>query len=309
MRLMHREHRLSATVGVLAQEVTYFFGEATTSLRRNGLMSVAAVTTVLVTLLAVGAAFLGVLNLAHLTRTLDAQVEIVAFLADRLPAGDGVRLQRTIEALPNVTTVRFVSRADALKRLQARLGGTAAFADMTETNPLQDSLEIRVVDPGSVEGVATAIGRLRGVAEVSFGGQVVERLTALTRGVRLLAGVTVALLGAVAVIIVVNTVRLTVIARRAEIEIMELVGATRWFIRWPFLIEGMLQGAIAATAAVGVLATAYALGVHRLGESLPFLPTVSPPQIFVPLVAVVGTMGIALGAAGSALAVRRFLSP
>ncbi len=295
-------------VGVLAQEVTYFLGEATTSLRRNGLMSVAAVTTVLVTLLAVGAAFLGVINLAHLTRALDAQVEIVAFLADGFPAGDGVRLQRSIEALPNVTTVRFVSRADALKRLQARLGGTTAFADMTETNPLQDSLEIRVVDPSSVEGVATAIGRLRGVAEVSFGGQVVERLTALTRGVRLLAGVTVALLGAVAVIIVVNTVRLTVIARRTEIEIMELVGATRWFIRWPFLIEGMLQGAIAATAAVGVLATAYALGVHRLDESLPFLPTVSPPQVFLPLVAVVGTMGIALGAVGSALAVRRFLS-
>lgn len=309
MRLMHREHRLSATVGVLAQEVTYFFGEATTSLRRNGLMSVAAVTTVLVTLLAVGAAFLGVVNLAHLTRTLDAQVEIVAFLADGLPAGNGMHLQRTIEALPNVTTVRFVNRADALKRLQARLGGTAAFADMTETNPLQDSLEIRIVDPGSVEGVATAIRRLRGVAEVSFGGQVVERLTALTRGVRLLAGVTVALLGAVAVIIVVNTVRLTVIARRTEIEIMELVGATRWFIRWPFLIEGMLQGAIAATAAVGVLATAYALGVHRLDESLPFLPTMSLPQVFLPLVAVVGTMGIALGAAGSALAVRRFLSP
>ncbi len=307
MRSMPRQRGVPARVSGLAQEVTYFVGEAAASFRRNGLMSVAAVTTVLVSLLAVGAAFLAGINLARLAQTLDAQVEIVAFLADGLPAGDGARLQQTIAALPEVATVSFVSRADALKRLQTRLGATAAFADMIESNPLPDSLEVRVVDPRHVEEVAAAIGRLRGVAEVSYGGQVVERLTALTRGVRLLAGALVALLGAVAVIIVVNTIRLTVIARRTEIEIMELVGATRWFIRWPFLIEGMLQGAIAAAAAVGVLGTVYALGVRRLEDSLPFLPTVSPSQVFLPLIAVVVTMGIALGAVGSTLAVRRFL--
>ncbi len=305
---MLRKRGVPARVSGLAQEVTYFVGEAATSFRRNGLMSVAAVTTVLVSLLAVGAAFLAGINLARLAQTLDAQVEIVAFLADGLPAGDGARLQQTIAALPEVAAVSFVSRADALKRLQARLGATAAFADMTESNPLPDSLEVRVIDSRRVEEVAAAIGRLRGVADVSYGGQVVERLTALTRGVRLLAGALVALLGAVAVIIVVNTIRLTVIARRTEIEIMELVGATRWFIRWPFLIEGMLQGAIAAAAAVGVLATVYTLGVHRLEESLPFLPTVPPPQVLLPLIAVVVTMGVALGAMGSTLAVRRFLS-
>ena len=304
---MPRQHGVSARVSGLAQEVAYFVGEAAISFRRNGLMSVAAVTTVLVSLLAVGAAFLAGINLARLAQSLDAQVEIVAFLADGLPAGDGARLQQSIAALPEVATVSFVSRGDALKRLQTRLGATAAFADMTESNPLPDSLEVRVVDPRAVEEVAAAIGRLHGVAEVSYGGQVVERLTALTRGVRLLAGALVALLGGVAVIIVVNTIRLTVIARRTEIEIMELVGATRWFIRWPFLIEGMLQGAFAAAAAVGVLGTVYALGVRRLEESLPFLPTVSPSQVLLPLIAVVMTMGVALGAVGSTLAVRRFL--
>ncbi len=295
--------------GVLTQEVVFFLTEAATSIRRNGLMSVAAVTTILVTLLTLGAAFLAGVNLTALARSLEEQVEIVAFLADGLAAADRTRVQRTVEALPDVATVQFVSRADALKRLQARLGATAAFADMTETNPLPDSLEVRVVDPRRVEEVAAAIGRLRGVAEVSFGGVVIERLTALTRGVRVLAGGIVVLLAAVAIIIVVNTIRLTVLARRTEIEIMELVGATRWLIRWPFLLEGMLHGTIAAVAAVGVLVAVYVLAIRRLAESLPFLPTEPLPQVMLPLIAVVLSMGIGLGAVGSTLAVRRFLSP
>jgi len=305
---MRSSRGLRARLSGVAPALTYFMGEAATSFRRNGLMSIAAVSTLLVTLLAVGAGFLAGMNLTHLAQTLDAQVEVVAYLTDGLPAVDGRQLRQTIAALPDVATVRFVSRADALKRLQARLGATAAFADLAETNPLQDLLEIRIVDPSRVEGVVASIARLRGVAEVSYGGQVVERLTALTRGVRLIAGAIVAVLGAVAIIIVVNTIRLTVIARRTEIEIMELVGATRWFIRWPFVIEGVLEGTLAAAAAVGALASVYTLAAHRLAESLPFLPTVPAPQVFLPLAAVVMTMGMALGTVGSLLAVRRFLN-
>jgi len=289
------------------QAVFFFLGEALTSFRRNGLMSVAAVTTVLVTLLTVGGAFLAGANLAALAKTLDAQVEIVAFLSDGAPGADRSRLLRTVEALPGVTGVKFVNRAEALKRLQAQLGATMAFADLAETNPLPDSLEIRVDDPRRAEWVAGAIGQLSGVAEVSYGGKVLERLTALTRGVRLLAWGVVTLLAAVAIIIVVNTIRLTVLARRREIEIMELVGATRWLIRWPFLFEGMLNGAIAAVAAVGILVTTYPIIIGRLTDSLPFLPTISLSEILLPLLALVVTLGIALGGTGSALAVRRFL--
>jgi len=110
---------------------------------------------------------------------------------------------------------------------------------------------------------------------------------ALSRGVRLMAGLLTAFLAGVALIVVVNTIRLTVIARRQEIEIMHLVGATRWFIRWPFLIEGLLQGAAAAGAAIVVLVLVYALGVARLGASLPFLPLVGVQEALEPLAAAV----------------------
>ncbi len=300
--------RVLAQGGALGAELAYFLHEATTSFRRNGLMSVAAVTTAFVTLVTVGAAFLVGVNLAQLAQTLDAQVEIVAFLDEGLSSGDLARVQRALGVLPGVAAVRFVGRAEALKRLQQRLGGTTAFADLARTNPLPDSLEVRVSDPDSVAQIAAAVGRQRGIADVSFGGQVVERLTALTRGVRVLAVLTVGLLASVALIVVVNTIRLTVLARRTEIEIMELVGATRWFIRWPFLIEGMLEGTLAATIAALVLGGLYTTVILRLQETVPFLPTVSSAQAIVPLVAVMLTMGIVLGAAGSAFAVRRFLS-
>lgn len=304
---MPRSRIVPPRAEILTQEGLFFLGEAFASFRRNGLMSLAAVTTVLVTLLTVGGAFLVGANLSTLAQTLEAQVEIVAFLADGLSAGDRAHLQQAIEALPDVAAVRFVSRADALKRLQARLGATVAFADLADSNPLPDSLEVRVVDARTAERTALAIGRLAGVADVSSGGLVLERLTALTRAVRLLAWALVALLAGVAIIIVLNTIRLTVLARRREIEIMELVGATRWLIRGPFLVEGMLNGAIAAAAAAAMLLTAYPVVSNRIGENLPFLPSVPLSQVLLPLLALVLLLGIGLGATGSALAVRRFL--
>ncbi len=306
---MPRLRTLPARVRVIGEEVTYVLTEAAMGFRRNGLMTVAAVTTVLVTLLMVGAALLGGVNLAHIAQILEAQVEVIAFLKDGLPAAELTQLQRAVAALPGVTAVRLVSRAEALRRLQQRLGGTAAFADIAEANPLPDSLEVRVAEPRSIAESAEIIGRQRGVVEVSFGTQVVERLMTLTRGIRILTALTALLLALVALIIVLNTIRLTVIARRTEIEIMELVGATPWFIRWPFLIEGMLQGAVAAAMTALILGTVYTLAVRRLEESLPFLPLVPATQVVLPLVGVVLSMGIGLGAAGSALAVRRFLRP
>lgn len=282
--------------------------EAGTSFRRNGLMTAAAVTTVTVALLTVGIAVAGGLNLRHLAATLNAQVEIVAFVRDGTRAADLKQIEKAIVVTPDVTAVRFVSRAEALAGLQRRLGESPAFADLTAHNPLPDSFEIRVLDAGQTAAVAAAIQGLGGIEEVSYGAQVVDRLIVLTRAMRLMALVLPMALAGVAVIVVTNTLRLTVIARWREIEIMELVGATRWFIRWPFLFEGMLQGLIAAAGAGGLLLAIYALAAARLHSGLPFLPVVPAAQVAGPLLMAVAVCGIVVGAAGSFVAVRRFLT-
>lgn len=282
--------------------------EAGTSFRRNGLMTAAAVTTVTVALLTVGLAVAGGLNLRHLAATLNAQVEIVAFVRDGVRAAELRLIEQAIRSTPDVTAVRFVSRAEALAGLQRRLGESPAFADLTAHNPLPDSFEIRVLDAGQTAAVAAAIQGLPGIEEVSFGAQVVDRLIALTRAMRIMALLLTTALAGVAVIVVTNTLRLTVIARWREIEIMELVGATRWFIRWPFLFEGMLQGLIAAAGAGALLLGIYALVAARLHIGLPFLPVVPAAQVAGPLLIAVAVCGIVVGAAGSFVAVRRFLT-
>lgn len=304
-----RPSRLVPHIGALGQEIAYFAAEAVASLRRNGLMTIAAVTTVMVALLTVGAAVLIGLGLTHLAAAVEGQVEVIAFLRDGLTPADAAQLVRRVAALPGVAAVRFVGRDEALTRLQKQLGGTPVFADLANANPLPDSLKIQLADPRKVAAAAAAIGRQPGVEEVSYGAQVVDRLVLLTRGVRVVAALLTLFLAAVALIVVVNTIRLTVMARQQEIEIMQLVGATRWFIRWPFLIEGILQGTAAAVAATLVLVPLYAVVAARLQVSIPFLPIVPMTQALTPLVGSVLSAGMVVGASGSLVAVRRFLSP
>ncbi len=292
---------------IVGNQALSFAADAGASFRRNGLMTVAAVTTIMVALLVVGTAVLLGLNLSHMAATLEAQVEVVAFLRDGLSTSELTRAQQAIGAMPEVASVHFVSRAEALGRLRQRLGEKAAFDDLESANPLADSLEVRVVDPARTRVVAAAVAGVPGIGEVTYGAQVLDRLLALTRGVRMLAGLLTLFLSGVALVVVVNTIRLTVIARQREIEIMRLVGATRWFVQWPLLLEGVLEGATAAVAAVVVLAALYALGAARVAGALPFLPLVPVAAALRAVTIVVAATGTIVGAAGSLIAVRRFV--
>ena len=292
----------------LAGTAASFVADAWASFRRNGLMTAAAVTTITVALLVVGAAVLIGLNLGKVAQVIEDQVQVVAFLRDGLVPSETDRVREAVAALPGVQAVRFVGRDEALERLQERLGEGPAFADLTATNPLPDSLELRLTDPKRAPAVAAEVARQPGVGDVSYGGQVIARLLVLTRGVRLLASFLTVFLAAVALVVVVNTIRLTVIARRQEIEIMQLVGATRWFVRWPFVIEGLFEGAAAGVLAFLVLGGAYGAGVLRLQSTMPFLPVAGPGEAVLPLLAWVLVAGLGVGTAGSLIAVRRFLT-
>ena len=294
---------------LVAEQAIYFTAEATASFRRNGLMTIAAVTTVVVALLVVGTAVVLGLNLSHLATTLESEVAVVAFLHDGLTATETARVQRAIAALPEVASVRFVSRSEALRRLRHRLGDAPAFDDLEAANPLPDSFEIHLRDPLRTKAFAGIVVGVSGVEDVTYGARVTDRLLALTRGVRMLAALLTLFLAAVALIVVVNTIRLTVIARRREIEIMQLVGATRWFIQWPLLLEGILEGAAAAAMATVVLAGLYTLGAMRISSALPFLPLVSIAEALRTAATVLFAAGVIVGATGSMIAVRRFVTP
>ena len=283
------------------------FADAIDGLRRNGLMAAAATSTIVVALAVAGGGILVSANLSHLASMLEGQVEIVGFLRDGLRPARQQRILASIHAIPSVRGAVIVERATALRRLQRAFGASASMGDLLYANPLPDSIEVRVTDAAQVRAVAVAMQQVSGIDEVVFGTPVVDRLVALTRAVRIAGAALAALLAAAALVIIMNTIRLTVSARRQEIEIMTLVGATPGFIRRPFMLEGALQGAAAAFVTSILLAAGYAALAARVSASLPFLSLLGPAVILPTALVVVWALGITVGTGASALGLRRYL--
>ncbi len=283
--------------------------DAIGGLRRNGLMAAAATTTIAIALMVAGGGVLASVNLAHLASILESQVEIVGFIQRDLTPQQQRRVLAAARNLPGVRSAELVGRAEALRRLQKTYGSVASVGTHLKTNPLPDSIEVRASGPGQVRAVASALERIAGVQEVLYGTPVVDRLVALTRAVRITGAGVAGALFAAALLIVLNTIRLTIAARRQEIEIMTLVGATPGFIRGPFVLEGVLQGAAAALAATAVLVAAYVYLAVQIAGSLPFLPVLEPSDALPGALAVVWLLGIAVGIAGSEIGMRRHLRP
>lgn len=287
----------------------YLTGEAVGSVRDNALLSVAAVSTVAISLLVLAVVALLGLNLRHLAAAVDAQVQVVAYLDPAQLSQPEQSVVQEIQALPHVTRVEFVTKEQSLTHLQDLFGPQSAglFNDVAQNNPLPDSLNIYVDDPTEVSAVAGAVGQMVGAANVQNAQDVVNKLVAFTRALRWLGAFLVAALALATVIVIGNTVRVAVYARRDQIGIMKLVGATNSFIRWPFFIEGAILGLGGAAVAGGIVAWGYAWVQGLVTNYMPFLPMIQAGALLPAMVQSLLVGGVLLGALGSAVSVRRHL--
>jgi cell division transport system permease protein len=286
----------------------YFITESLNSIRRNGLMSLASLMTVALSLLILGVFIILVMNLNHMASVLESQVQVTVYLQDTLKEVEVREIGTRITKLPGVTRVNFVTKEEAMNRFKQRLGEQQGLlAELGEANPLPNSFEVKLDRPERVKPVALAIAQLKGVEAARYGQEVVEQLFSLTRMVRIFGVVLILFLGLAALFIIVNTIRLTVFARRREIGIMKYVGATDWFIRWPFIIEGVLLGFLGACIAVLPLTQFYSMLTGQVYESLAFLPLL-PKYPFMGYVNIfLLCAGIGIGALGSVISVKKFL--
>ena len=286
----------------------YFITESLNSIRRNGLMSLASLMTVALSLLILGVFIILVMNLNHMASVLESQVQVTVYLQDSLKDVEVREIGTRITKLPGVTRVNFIAKEEALNRFKQRLGEQQGLlAELGEANPLPNSFEVKLDRPDRVKPVALAIAQLKGVEAARYGQEVVEQLFSLTRMVRIFGMVLIMFLGLAALFIIVNTIRLTVFARRREIGIMKYVWATDWFIRWPFIIEGVLLGFLGACIAILPLTQFYSMLTGQVYDSLAFLPLL--PKY--PFMGYVNTFllcaGIGIGALGSVISVKKFL--
>lgn len=286
----------------------YFIAEVFRSLRRNNWMTFASIGTVTVSLFVLGVFLILVLNMNRLAGMLESQVQISVYLEDHLTGREKRQIEYDITSLQGIDTVKYVDRDEAKTRLQERLGDQKYLLDaLSDDNPLPDAFEVTVTTPAVVESAASAISAMSGVEEAKYGQDVIEHLFDITRLMRIFGLVLMLLLGAATLFIIANTIRLTVFARRKEIAIMKYVGATDWFIRWPFLLEGIVLGCFGGIIAAVALRSFYAAMAAQIYSTLAFFPLLPqyPFMNYVTL-AILGS-GIVIGAIGSLISLKRFL--
>jgi cell division transport system permease protein len=241
-----------------------YFGRTTLrGLRGSPVTTAVAVITIGVSLVLVGAFQLLLRNMQELLEEFGDDLHVTAYLEEGLAAGERRKLEQLILSVEGVERVRSVSKAEALERFRTGVGAGAALLEGLDANPLPASFEILMVperrSPEGMRVVVESIRGLPGIADLASGQDWVEgylRAIALVRGTGIGLGVILAL---AALLIITNTIRLAVFARRDELEILWLVGASRSFMNTPFLVEGLVQGAVGGAVAVALL-----YGIFRL---------------------------------------------
>jgi cell division transport system permease protein len=286
----------------------YFFREALTSMYRNRLLSIATVSTMAISTLFLGVAVLMIVNASSFMNRLESDIQIVAFLDDSLSKPQTAAIQNQIQALAGVQAVVFVSKDQALAQMDEKFA--AENYDLGKTlgkNPLPDSYEVKAQKPEDVPMLAGEIGTIKGVYKVTYGQDVVEKLFQVTKWVRYLSAGLMVLLTVGAVFLIATTIRMAIFARRKEIYLMKLIGATDWFVRWPFFIEGIILGLAGAIIAVIALGVGYTSLVSNLRTALFFIPLVQQQSLLTNLYLSLLAAGALLGVAGTYISLNRFL--
>lgn len=288
--------------------IRYYFREALQSVVRNSWLSVASVGVVAVSLLILGSSLLLVVNADYMADHLESNIEITLFLKDDTNSSQIKEVKDKLAAMPDVAHFEFVTKQQGLEEMKKKLGDNKnILAGLEEKNPLPDAFRIKTHTVEQVAPLARQLESLAQADQVRYGQGTVEKLMTLSHWVRTAGLVLMILLGIAAVFLIATTIRLSVFARRREIGIMKFLGATNWFVRVPFLLEGIFLGVIGSFVAVAVIYCGYFNLISNIQLSLPFMQLVTDRRLIVPLMEGLLLLGLLIGAAGSMISMRRFL--
>jgi cell division transport system permease protein len=293
----------------------FFFREALRALRRSAAPSIAATVTIVVTVLLLGVLVPVLWTTQGKAEDVREQIGMRVFLFDDASNIETDNLQKRIEAIPHVTSAEFVSKAQAKEVLKDRLEDPDILAELN-SNPLPASFDISLDDPDNLEAVRSELtpagssGKPEPISpiieEVEDSRSQAAEIRSVTGAIKIVLAAITALLLLASLMLVGNTIRLSIYARRREVEVMRLVGATNWFIRWPFVIEGLIVGMLGAASAVGILWLGKVTVVDPLAADFALVSNLQTIA-FIPLIAVLVGAAMAVSALGSGITLRRFL--
>ena len=293
--------------------IRYFLKEGFSGLKKNLLMTVASIIAVAACISIMSFSYCVVSNLQYMLDQMEDSIGISVFLKGDLTSEDIENMKTTISGLDHVTNVTYISPADALDQLKEQWGADEdIFIGLDDTNnPLSHSFQVELDQIESQDAVLAELQKIEGVDKVEYGQSLSEMLMSVSN-VFQVAGILVMLvLGVISVMIIINTIRISVMNRRVEINIMKYVGATDWFIRWPFIIEGIIIGLIGAILPMLVGMPMYGKTVSLFYNHIPFVENFVRFRVvcdvfsFVLPAALI--FGILLGVVGSVTSIRKHL--
>jgi cell division transport system permease protein len=286
------------------------FRESFKNLGRNGWMTFASISAVTVTLLLVGVFLVVMLNIQHFTKQIEKDVEIRVHIDLTATHADKQALRKKIEAIPEVESVTYSSKDEELQKLIKSFGEEgSSFKLFEQDNPLSDVFIVKAKEPTDTAKVAKKIEKFKYAEKVKYGQGQIEKLFATTKVIRNIGVGLIFGLLFTAMFLISNTIKITIFARRREIEIMRLVGATNGFIRWPFFLEGLWLGVLGAVLPITVVLSTYSYVFDLLQpklentfvQLLPFYPFAWQ------IGAVLLLLGACIGIWGSTVSIHRFL--
>ena len=286
----------------------YFIKEGFLSVFSHGLMSFAAVCMIVACLIIMGSFSLLAVNVDENLKRLEDENEFLVYIDESYTDAQIAELKRQVEAVDNVAQVDFYTREEAKAELLEKYGNNGLYAEMPD-EVLRDRLSVRVVDLERFSETVEAVCALPGVANHRAEGALAEGFVTVRNAVTALAYVLVAILAAVSLFIIANTIRLATFARRDEIAIMKMCGATDWFVRGPFVVEGLILGIMGALVAFLLQWAVYGAVCRAVISSgaLALFDLVEFKAMWHWVLGVFLAAGAAIGALGSGFAIRRFL--
>ncbi|WP_028991450.1 permease-like cell division protein FtsX [Thermoanaerobacter thermocopriae] len=294
---------------MLFRNFKYFLKEGFSNLARNRLMTIASITSVMAAMLILGLVVVIILNVNSLTYQVESQLELKAFLKDNISKEQVTQIGNDIKSIEGVTSVVFESKEEALRKFKQQLGDKSYLAEGLENdNPLPQSYIIKVKDANLMKDISNKIKQINGIEKVSYGQDVVDKLLGIIKIIRIVGLSIILILFIISIVIISNTIKLGVFARRREINIMKYIGATDWFIRWPFLIEGVILGLIGALLSVIILVLAYGYVLDVMNNKLIMFQLLPLEKIVGGILLYFSMIGAIIGALGSGLSIKRFLN-
>ena len=296
--------------------LAYFFKQSLQGFARNLSTTLGSIITIFLSLFIIGVFLVGASVVDNIVKSVESEVSITAYIKDDATQEQIDAAQNYIKGLDGVASVTFTTKDQALEDFR-NMSSNADIVDELGGNPLPASINIELSNPQQVQEVANQIEsseQFGAIADeqnpadsLKYGQRTVERLFSVTNYLRYIGIVLIVLLVFIALVFINNTIRLAIMARRKEIAIMRLVGASNGFIRGPFLMEGALHAIIGAALAIGCIELLRRLALPKLQSSLAFLPIEVSGEMFLMIYLVLLVAGLVIGLIGSALAMRRYL--